>query len=53
MRRIVALAEGIRKLAREGSLLMVVSDAFLTRAAEKACEFANIRPRTVVAFGVP
>ena len=29
------LAEGVRKLAREGSLRMVVSDAFLNRAAEE------------------
>lgn len=34
LRVIIALAEGIRKIAREGSLLMVVSDVFLKRAAE-------------------
>jgi len=35
LREVIALAEGIRQLAREGSLRMVVSDAFLQRAAEE------------------
>jgi len=35
LREVIALAEGIRKLARGGSLRMVVSDAFLARAAEE------------------
>ena len=34
LREVIALAEGIRALAREGSLRMFVSDAFLKRAAE-------------------
>lgn len=34
LREVIALAEGLRKLAREGSLRMVVSDAFINRAAE-------------------
>jgi hypothetical protein len=34
LREVIALAEGIRDLAREGSLRMVVSDAFLQRALE-------------------
>jgi hypothetical protein len=34
LREVLALAEGIRALAREGSLRMFVSDAFLRRAAE-------------------
>ena len=34
LREVMALAEGIRKLAREGSLQMVVSETFLKRAAE-------------------
>lgn len=34
LREVIALAEGIRRLAREGSLRMFVSDAFLKRAAE-------------------
>ena len=33
LREVIALAEGIRTLAREGSLRMFVSDAFLKRAA--------------------
>jgi len=34
LRRVIVLADGIRKLALEGSLRMVVSDVFLQRAAE-------------------
>jgi hypothetical protein len=33
LREVMALAAGVRKIAREGSLRMVVSDAFLERAA--------------------
>ncbi len=33
LREVMALAEGVRKIAREGSLRMVVSDAFVQRAA--------------------
>jgi Putative zinc-finger len=33
LREVIALAEGIRELASEGSLRMVVSDAFLERAS--------------------
>ena len=35
LREVIALAEGVRSLAREGSLRLIVSDAFLERAAEK------------------
>jgi hypothetical protein len=35
LRQVIALAEGVRKIAREGSLRMVVSDSFLKRAAEE------------------
>jgi hypothetical protein len=35
LREVIALAEGVRKIAREGSLRMVVSDAFLKCAAEE------------------
>jgi hypothetical protein len=35
LRDVIALAEGVRKLAREGSLRMVVSDSFLKRVAEE------------------
>lgn len=34
LRDVMALADGIRRLAREGDLRMVVSEAFLQRAAE-------------------
>jgi len=32
LREVMALAEGVRKIAREGSLRMIVSDAFVQRA---------------------
>jgi hypothetical protein len=35
LREVIALGEGVRKLAAEGSLQMVVSDKFLKRAAEQ------------------
>lgn len=35
LREVMALAEGVRKLALEGNLRMIVSDAFLRRAAEE------------------
>ena len=44
LREIIALAEGIRKLAREGSLLMVVSDAFLKRAAQEGLRVREYAP---------
>jgi hypothetical protein len=44
LREIIALAEGIRKIAREGSLLMVVSDAFLKRAAEEGLRVREYAP---------
>ena len=34
LREVIALAEGLRNLAREGSLLMVVSEAFVKRATQ-------------------
>lgn len=43
LRDVIALADGIRNLAREGSLRMVVSDVFLQRAAE-----AGLRVREYV-----
>ena len=48
LREVIALAEGVRKLAREGSLLMIVSDAFLKRAAEQGM---RIREYAVPAGG--
>ena len=40
----IALAEGIRKLAREGSLQMVVSETFLKRAAEEGLRVRQYAP---------
>ena len=44
LREIIALEEGIRKIARDGSLLMVVSDAFLKRAAEEGLRVREYAP---------
>lgn len=44
LRETIALAEGIRKLAREGSLTMVVSDAFLQRAAGERLRVREYAP---------
>jgi hypothetical protein len=43
-REVVALAEGIRMLAKEGSLQLVVSEAFLTRAAEEGLRVREYAP---------
>lgn len=48
LREVIALAEGIRALAREGSLRMVVSDAYLKTAA---AEGRRIRQYSVPAGG--
>ena len=48
LRDVIALAEGVRRIAREGSLQMVVSDAFLRRAGE---EGLRIREYAVPAGG--
>jgi hypothetical protein len=44
LRGIIALAEGVRKIAREGSLRMIVSDAFLKRAAEEGLRVREYAP---------
>ncbi|HUA82332.1 MAG TPA: hypothetical protein VMB85_00625 [Bryobacteraceae bacterium] len=44
LREVIELAEGVRKLAREGSLRMVVSDAFLLRAAEEGLRVREYAP---------
>ena len=44
VREIIALAEGIRQLARDGSLRMVVTDAFLKRAAEDGLRVRQYAP---------
>ena len=44
LREIISLAEAIRKLARQGTLLMVVSDAFLKRVAEEGLHVRQYAP---------
>ena len=44
LREVIALAEGVRSLAREGSLRMIVSDAFLRRAAEEGLRVREYAP---------
>ena len=44
LREVIALAEGLRDLAREGSLRMVVSEAFLKRAAEEGLRVREYTP---------
>ena len=44
LREVIALAEGVRKLAREGSLQMVVSDTFLKRAAAEGLRVREYAP---------
>jgi hypothetical protein len=48
LREVIALAEGIRALAREGSLRMIVSDEYLKRAAT---EGRHVRQYSVPAGG--
>jgi hypothetical protein len=48
LREVISLSRGIRDLAREGSMLMVVSDAFLRRVAE---EGMRVREYAVPAGG--
>ena len=44
LRETIALADAIRGLAREGSLLMVVSDAFLQRVAQEGLHVREYAP---------
>ena len=44
LREVIALEEGVRKLARGGSLGMIVSDAFLKRAAEEGLRVREYAP---------
>ncbi|MBZ5563971.1 MAG: hypothetical protein LAP13_16320 [Acidobacteriia bacterium] len=44
LREVIALAEEVRDLAREGSLRMVVSEAFLKRAAEESLRVRQYAP---------
>jgi hypothetical protein len=44
LREVIALAEGVRKIAREGSLRMVVSDSFLKRLADEGLRIREYAP---------
>ena len=44
LRHIIALAGAVRDLAREGSLMMVVSDAFLQRVAQEGLRVREYAP---------
>ena len=44
LREVIALAEGLRNLAREASLRMVVSDEFLKRASEEGLRVRQYAP---------
>lgn len=44
LQEVIALADGLRNLAREGSLRMVVSDKFLRRAAEEGLHVREYAP---------
>lgn len=44
LREAIALVEGVRSLARGGSLRMIVSDAFLKRAAEEGLRVREYAP---------
>jgi hypothetical protein len=44
LREVIALAEGVRNIAREASLQMIVSDAFLKRAAEHGLRVREYAP---------
>src|SRR3954463_14485350 len=44
LRSVIALAEGVKTLSREGSLRMVVSDAFLLRARQEGLRIREYAP---------
>jgi hypothetical protein len=44
LRELIALAEGVRELARSGSLRMIVSEAFLKSAAEDGLRIRQYAP---------
>jgi hypothetical protein len=45
LREIVALADGVRTLARQGSLTMVISDSFLNRVAAEGFRVREYAPQ--------
>jgi hypothetical protein len=44
LHEVIALAEGVRNLAREGSLRMIVNDSFLKRVAEEGLRIRQYAP---------
>ncbi|HSE38862.1 MAG TPA: hypothetical protein VLG74_16290 [Blastocatellia bacterium] len=44
LREVIAIAEGVRRLAREGSLRMVVSESFLRRATDEGLVVRQYAP---------
>ncbi|HSB11222.1 MAG TPA: hypothetical protein VLM38_17170 [Blastocatellia bacterium] len=44
LREVIALAEGVRKVAREGSLRVIVSESFLERAADEGLRVRQYTP---------
>jgi hypothetical protein len=44
LEQVIALSQAVRKLAREGSLRMVVSDTFLKRSAEEGLRIREYAP---------
>lgn len=44
LREVISMSEGLRNLAREGSLRMVVNDAFLRRVAEQGFRVRQYAP---------
>jgi hypothetical protein len=44
LREVIALAEGVRRLAREGSLRIIVSDTFIKRAEEEGLRVRQYAP---------
>lgn len=45
LREVIALADGVRNLARQGSLRIIVSEAFLKRAAEEGLRVREYAPQ--------
>lgn len=44
LREVIALSQGVSNLAREGSLFMIVSEAFLERASERGLRVRQYAP---------
>jgi hypothetical protein len=44
LREVIALAEGVRRLARDGSLRMIVSESLLKRAADEGLRIRKYTP---------